>query len=206
MILFKLRSLDNLDRVADLLVFERLYYAPWHQLNDPMEGYFDMSFTAKTERGGSVCISTPQNICTRVPDEIRVCSLSSDISDVRLWAYYGGAQSGIAVEIDFTGLESALTKVEYDTRLKVIDTTDGNLPEPREILSRKTHHWSYESEYRIITKERFVKIDGRIRRVIVGRSCPDAKIAILRRLLPAGTRMGGVGLDPSRSMLTPYDI
>ena len=204
--LYKLRSLERLDFVADILVAERLYCAPWYELNDPMEGYFDMSCAAKCFGDLSVLISTPQTICCRSADKMRICSLSLDISDIRLWAHYGGAQAGVAIEIDFSGLETEVRKVIYDSRLQKIDVTDGTVPDPREILSHKTHHWSYESEYRVITKEHYFPEKGRIRRVIVGRSCPDSMVDILRRLLPSGARMGRVGLDPSRYLLEPYDL
>ena len=47
--LYKFRSTARLDLLADILVSERLYCAKWHELNDPMEGYFSMSQTSKGE-------------------------------------------------------------------------------------------------------------------------------------------------------------
>jgi hypothetical protein len=40
MLLYKYRGLSNLRYVADILCHERLYCAPYTELNDPFEGFF----------------------------------------------------------------------------------------------------------------------------------------------------------------------
>ena len=40
MILFKFKSLGTLDHVLDILLNDRLYCAPYSNLNDPFEGQF----------------------------------------------------------------------------------------------------------------------------------------------------------------------
>ena len=115
--LYKLRPLSNLEHVLDIVVHERLYCAPFTDLNDPFEGvylavthvpsiFFPSLGTTKRSAATVSDVSEPAS-------RTRVCSLSASVGDVRQWSHYGDGHRGIAIEIDFTGHESDLRKVDY---------------------------------------------------------------------------------------------
>ena len=47
--LYKYRSLENLGRILDILLHERLYAANFKNLNDPMEGHYRYSTDVNKE-------------------------------------------------------------------------------------------------------------------------------------------------------------
>jgi hypothetical protein len=131
-------------------------------------------------------------------DKIKICSLSSDLSDVRLWSYYADGHKGIVFEIDFSGLETRnnhkiICPVEYSEKLPWSSTTTvlGQLS-PKEILSRKTNHWAFESEYRIIDESehleegKYFDIKGRIKAIYLGTRTGDIQRKLLTSIVPSG--------------------
>lgn len=47
---FKYRTLNNFERIVDILINHRLFGSNYHQLNDPMEGHFKDSTNNKLLR------------------------------------------------------------------------------------------------------------------------------------------------------------
>ena len=191
MILYKYRSLENLEYIADILVHERLFCTPYYQLNDPFEGLFLL--TTRFPGTGSLRPSTVTSVTDAdyliEPDDyvdIRVCSLSSSCEDVRLWSLYAGGHRGVAVEIDVEGMEEKFHKVDYRKTLMKHDDPRFVGPGIHQVLSVKTVQWEYESEYRIISLDKYFDIKNRIRRVILGARCRADDEGVLRRLLPDG--------------------
>jgi len=50
--IYKYKSLSNLWHVMDVLVHNRLYCAHWSELNDPLEGRYEIYLGTKNERFG----------------------------------------------------------------------------------------------------------------------------------------------------------
>jgi hypothetical protein len=196
MLLYKFRPLSNLEFILDILVNERLYCAPYCELNDPFEGQFflDQSeFTnATSSAGADINPYTGEPVVTpKVTHDVeilsfndfqhRICSLSESFSSVQLWSLYAEGHAGIAIEIDFTGFGGVLKPVNYVEKLA--SARMSFLGESVEtVLTTKTKHWAYEEEQRVIFSGKYLPIPGRIKRVLVGtRACPDL-IALLKKI------------------------
>lgn len=197
--LYKFRSLSHLEWLADILVSERLYCPWYYDLNDPFEGictergYFGTSENPGRRYTTATTIddlADPAN-----PTEYRVCSLSSSWSDVRMWSHYGDGHRGVAIEIDFSEVEIPPRRVTYLDGLKEYDHLLDERPSIGNILLKKTKHWSYEDEYRILTTERYYSIKGRIRRILLGPRFPKKSLNVIQRLCPSGASVESTRLD-----------
>jgi hypothetical protein len=130
-------------------------------------------------------------------DKIRICSLSSDLNDVRLWSYYADGHKGIVFEIDFSGLETKLHEVYYSEKLpwgvspQEVSVLLSEWTKPHDVLSRKTNHWKFESEYRIIDESKcleegkYFSIKGRIKTIYLGTRTSDIHRKLLTKIVPS---------------------
>ena len=134
-------------------------------------------------------------------DKIKICSLSSDLNDVRLWSYYADGHKGIVFEIDFSGLETKLHEVHYSEKLpwgvspqRKVSSLLSGWTKPHDVLSRKTNHWKFESEYRIIDESKYLEegeyfdIKDRIRAIYLGTRTNDIypnKVKLLKKIVPS---------------------
>ena len=142
MTLYKYKSPTPFERIADILTNERLYCAPYHQLNDPFEGIFmesirmgDREFLVRTE---------PEDLID--PEDAlkaRVCSLSSDGSSTLLWSFYAQRLEGVCFEIDCDDLEPSPHKVIYPPDIPRFDK-HGFAPSVAYALSHKSKEWDFE--------------------------------------------------------------
>lgn len=199
MILYKYRSFDNLKYLQDIILRERLYCPHYKDLNDPFEGLFQSTITnitsedlipqpgvvfrpkAKFQYYGSV-----EDI-----ENVRICSLSSSLSDVRLWAYYARGYTGVAIAINFDEDQSNLYKVKYLSKLPEYDHTLSRgitlkslrNPSPNQVLSCKTNHWRWEKEYRFITNSKYISITGKIVSIYVGIRTQEKHITLLKNIV-----------------------
>ncbi len=178
--LYKYRSFENYEYIKDILVNCRLYCSNYTKLNDPFEGQF---IEAIDFSGNATLLQDTKknNVITCLNDLIdpqyehgdyRICSLSSDLSDVRLWAHYGGGHKGVAIEIDFSDHPAELHSVTY---LPHLQKYGAGIPYPKkltDLLCHKTQHWDYEKEWRIIVRNQCdYPINDRIKKVILGIGC-----------------------------------
>lgn len=205
MILYKYRSLANLEYVFDIILNQRLHCSTYPELNDPFEGIFEttiypMVFGTLTPLRRRALIELRSKAYKKVEvlfggeiDNIKICSLSSDLSDVRLWSYYADGHRGVVFEIDLSGLEK-IYEVKYSEKLPWAATPHVARPErskPEEVLSRKTDHWAFESEYRIIDESKHLEegkyfdIKGRIKAIYLGTRTSDIHRKLLNKILPS---------------------
>jgi len=197
MILYKYRSLANLEYILDIILNQRLYCSTYPELNDPFEGLFVTTTTItvadflKNKMVFPMFVKLPiklekvkeaKDLFGGAIDKVKICSLSSDLNDVRLWSYYADGHKGIVFEIDFSELET-IYEVMYSEKL----------PQPsiHEVLSRKTKHWRFESEYRIIDKSKhldegkFFGIKDRIKAIYLGNRTSDYHRKLLNKIVPS---------------------
>ena len=188
LLLYKFRPLAGLERLADILLNERLYCAKYYELNDPFEGICIVmgKFGTPEDPGQRYNCSTSVDDLLAPEDfiDVRVCSLAGSFDDIRLWSHYGGSHKGVAIEIDLIDAENAPFKVNYIGGLKRYDQTLGKNPSVKDILSHKTTHWEYENEYRILANSSYYDIRGRINRVLLGARCNQHDEQLIRRLVP----------------------
>jgi len=129
-------------------------------------------------------------------DKIKICSLSSDLNDVRLWSYYADGHKGSVFGIDFSGLETKLHEVHYSEKLpwgvspKVSIPLVSGWTKPHDVLSRKTNHWKFESEYRVIDESKYLEegkyfdIRGRIKAIYLGTRTNGIHRELLKKIVP----------------------
>lgn len=194
MLLYKFRSFNNFEFIADILLNQRLYCAYFSDLNDPIEGYYInvIPYTCKGDHRygspGYIPDTSPTKVLRNVKDyqNVRVCSLADNYSDIRMWAYYASNYEGIAIEIDFSGIETKVEKVNYLSGKQEVVThyMDQGVINPKDILKNKHVYWEHEHEYRIITDQQYFSIPDRIKRIIVGHKVSDNRIQLLEKLAP----------------------
>lgn len=198
MLLYKYRAINNLEFLADILVKERLFCSTYLNLNDPFEGVFREVLQFPMSLGGTFnrypVVSTLNEINGIEHSKIRVCSLSAAANSVLMWSHYGSAHQGVAVEIDFSGVEE-VKKVNYLEGLAELEEAFESIDKTSDILAWKTFHWAYEKEYRIFTNVEFFDIRGRIRRVLLGPRIRDNIVPVIERLAPVSVKIQHMKLD-----------
>ncbi|CAG34903.1 DUF2971 domain-containing protein [Desulfotalea psychrophila] len=178
--LYKFRSLDNLEFVLDILLNQRLYCSSYDSLNDPLEGLF---YTIISPRGNQKRVRQYKSIddLPTFNSDLKICSLSKSLEDIRMWSHYANGHTGVAIEIEFSDYEADVTEVNYDSGLKKHGTTILAGATPNEVLSYKTEHWRYENEYRIIGQDEYYPIKGRVTAVYFGVRASDFHKDILKK-------------------------
>ena len=190
MILYKFKSLQSLEHVFDILHNQRLFCTKYTSLNDPFEGVFWATITYPPWLSGYKYPLKKHRITKKVNDLIfqvehsKICSLSRDFRDVRLWSHYADGHKGIAIAIDFSNIESFVHKVIYSAELPEFGNTILTSPAPTDVLTRKTKHWEYEEEYRVIQDKDYYPINGRIKTIFTGQRISDFHIELLKKITP----------------------
>ena len=178
--LFKYKSLQNFEHVSDIFCNHRFYAAQFYDLNDPMEGLFD------------VAKGTKQRYINAIKDgkrRLKVCSFSQDMANILLWAHYADGFRGICIEIDVNDSEDfEVTEVTYSPfRVFISDDSRDQLNiMPQNILSVKAEAWEYEDEVRILTNGSHVKNDFQLKAIYLGLRTPDVLKKSIARLAPEG--------------------
>lgn len=154
--LYKYKSLANFEFVADILLNKRLFASEFNNLNDPMEGDFNRNY-ASPEYLKSI---------TEEISKIKICSLSSNMSNPILWAHYADGFKGICIEVEID--ESILTPYEITySEFNPIPSEgyrglqgkdEETTPHDWAIASlrKKYEAWRYEDEYRIFSDSEYI--------------------------------------------------
>ena len=203
--LYKFRSLKNIQYVLDIIILERLHCASFYELNDPCEGlFFDDSYIGVPNESSFIYYKPTRKRERSLRDtdtdtaNLKICSLSETLSDIRLWSYYADSHGGVAVKIDFSGKEEEVKKVNYFSFLlehTVRPSLLGATSTPKDVLSSKTIHWEYEKEYRIIQHSEYYSVSGRVTAVYAG---INSKIYydILKKIVPLSIMLFKTKLNP----------
>ena len=131
---YKYRSFENLDRILDILLYERLYATNFKNLNDPMEGHYKYS------------TDVSKRLRTQILDERNrtlICSLSKKNNIGLMWTHYANENKGCCIELQVNSPSWSMIEVSYQDKLP-------NLTNVTDILSVKGKVWSYEEEVRFI--------------------------------------------------------
>jgi len=148
--LYKFKSLDNFQYVADILCNNRFHAAVFNDLNDPMEGLFE--FDPRTH----------QDYVSRIVNAKRkqkICSFSQSYSNLLLWAHYASGFQGICIEIDIPDITKLKpVEVNYSPFSVYVgpDKERDIRKLTRDILRCKNDAWRYEEEVRILTSEDYI--------------------------------------------------
>jgi len=172
--LYKYKSFSNFEFVADILINNQLYASHFEELNDPMEGDFDSSYT-----GGSYAKQLKESL-----DEVRICSLSKQKDNPILWAHYADGFKGVCIEIEVKE-SSSLRKINYTPFNPVpFDQEDSVYDWTVAILSSKYEEWEYENEYRILHNEKYITKGFKITGIYLGARTSDTYKILIKKLVP----------------------
>ena len=182
-VIFKYRGLEPWAHLLDALVHQRLHAAPFHQLNDPMEGVFYYYQDA-----------VPNQYIDRIIDRkgaLRICALSAVHNSSLMWSYYASGHKGIVLGVEIDMLTAAgviaVDNVNYEewNNFHISGSIDPN-EEAKRILSRKLATWRHEQEVRVFTHSTYFPVS--IKYVYLGCMMEQETEALLRpmitRLLP----------------------
>lgn len=164
---YKFKSAAQADHIFDILLNQRLYCAPLHVLNDPMEGVFVYSHRGDGE------VNSANALARAVTEEIkslRVCSLSVTFDSHLLWAHYANGFNGVAIEVELPEASPDIRSISY----RGVSGYFGYAPDTcaasiaRDVLLSKYREWEYEQEIRIISGAEWYKLEKPVSRLIVG--------------------------------------
>ncbi|MGL1889844.1 MAG: DUF2971 domain-containing protein [Reichenbachiella sp.] len=172
-VLYKYRSLDNFKNFIDIILKNRLFAAPYKELNDPMEGQYYYGHG-----------ELDRNLRKHIQDEkglLRICSLSRVNNNELMWSHYSNGQRGIAIGVRIDESEYEVSPILYNGLAYIKDQSyDTNTA--TEILSHKLEVWSYEKEERVFVRDQhFVNIE--IESIVTGRRMSNADFGLVRDLI-----------------------
>lgn len=196
--LFKYKSLKNLWHVLDVLINDRLYCAHWSELNDPLEGRYEIYLGDKSIKAQSV-------MATRIDkarDTYRLASLSADPTNFLMWSHYADGHKGIVIEIEIPEDHPDLTKILYSPFSSVFTEKIQTKEDMRHLFNGKSEEWSYEQEYRLVTEHRFLPLRYPVSRMLLGPQVDDEQAEILQRIAPSSVEIVRMELDSLQGTLT----
>ncbi|HEY2344359.1 MAG TPA: DUF2971 domain-containing protein [Xanthomonadaceae bacterium] len=194
--LYKYRSLENLWHCLDIVVNQRLHCAPWIELNDPLEGRYEVYFGNK--------VKDPQRLIGKIEwkrQKFRIASLSSDPKNFLLWSHYADGHKGVVVEVDIPETHPDLFQVIYSPFASIFSEAIQLKDDMRHIFNGKTEEWEYEREYRVVTTREHFKLDTPVKKVLLGPLVPEDRRKILRAILPKSVQLVPMELDREQGTL-----
>lgn len=181
---FKYKSVENDDKteyVLDIIKNNRMYLSSRKDLNDPLEGICDISFGFA---GSNYYAGTPflHPHYEEVVSKIRVLSLTKKMNSIVMWSHYGSMFNGICIELDDSKTLYNARKVVYSDKIVEAEKFSSMQEIAEEAFLHKAKEWTYEEEYRIISKNEFIKLlPGEIKCVHIGYAVPEDKVDLLRK-------------------------
>jgi len=158
--LYKYRSLENIEFLLDIIVNSRLFAATYEALNDPMEGYFRYR---KSDIGSDLLSEI-----RAMKKETKILSLAKNPEDLLMWSYYANGHSGCAIGVQvLPNIENKVEPVTYQENVVRVTGDISSDEAVKKLLTTKFTAWSHEEEVRVLTKKTFVKV--RIEEILFGK-------------------------------------
>ena len=177
-LLYKYRPLENWKFVLDIFLNKRVYAAPFHTLNDPMEGRF-FYFSAP------VALSAKRAI---YQSKLRhnICSFSTTKRNTLLWSYYADGHKGIAIGVRISPVVLRRIKIKemtYDSGIYIGRDALRHSPDQLalDVLTQKQLPWAHEKEVRAFSPDHFIPIS--ISEVVLGCMIEPANEALVRKIV-----------------------
>lgn len=146
--LYKYRSLSNLQFALDIIVNKRMFAAKFQDLNDPMEGVYKYHPEALNQQ--------ERNMISGNKNEYRLLSLSETLNNMLMWSYYAESHKGMIVCVSVTDPEAKVVPVEYVDDI-TIDMSREDVA--KGILTKKFRLWEHEREHRAFVRGKsFIKV------------------------------------------------
>lgn len=155
-LLFKFKSLssiEDLERLIDILKNNRIYIPKRDQLNDPLEGFAIETCTATVGSSIAAANDIVDAAVRGILDSYRILALTSDVFSPQMWAHYSNTYTGVCIGYYTKGAFSRASQVEYITeKPESVSEIDGICIDDRYFL-QKDFGWAYEKEWRIIEQD-----------------------------------------------------
>mgnify|MGYP002677164788 FL=1 len=177
-LLYKYRSLENLERFLDIVIDNKLYGALYKEMNDPMEGYFQ--YSSDVDKSVLTGIWEGKN-------KRYICSLSKKSNIGLMWTHYANENKGCCIEVEVTSKTWERLDVEYK---KTITNLSENTT-IEDILKVKASMWEYEQEVRYLSpviankKKSNPQLTVRIHRIIFCYKVKIKKYNRFKRIISA---------------------
>lgn len=189
--LYKYKPLTNLWHTLDVIVNQRLYCAHWSELNDPLEGRYEIYLGENSAKLESIMTSRIE----LAKNNYRVSSLSADPTNFLMWSHYADGHKGIVIEVEVPEDHIDLIQVVYTPFSSVFTDKVQTKEDMRHLFNGKGEEWSYEQEYRLVTEERFFKLPVPVERFLLGPLVSNEQESILRRIVPEEIEIVRMELD-----------
>ena len=147
MLLYKYRGIQSFRFLTDIVLKERLYAAPYFDLNDPMEGKYLYS-----QSGGSID-EDMRRLLKGEKEKIRICSLSRDPNNELMWAHYAEGHKGVVIGVEVNRKKYEVRPIEYDG-LHRVGANNFHNGSAMDVLSHKLDVWHYEEEERVFVRNK----------------------------------------------------
>lgn len=172
--LYKYRSLESFETFVDIVLNERIYAAPYFDLNDPMEGLY--RYTEGTINQQLIRDIKGQK------EKLRICSLSRNCISTLMWSHYANSHKGVAIGVEVSPHQE-VRGINYEGMSFVQNATKiGSHETAKKILTYKLNSWIYEDEERVfVTSGNYAKV--RILEVVLGANISDKHKALVRKLV-----------------------
>lgn len=173
MTLYKYRGLQSFKYLVDIFLKQRLYAAPYADLNDPMEGQYLLS------PSGSIDLDMEKMLNT-AKDSFRICSLSRSPDNQLMWAHYAEGHRGLAIGVEIVDSDCEIRDIVYEGPMK-IGQHNFDAQAPLQVLSRKLSAWEYEEEVRAFVRNKHY-VGVSIREVILGSRMSNQDKSLVKEL------------------------
>lgn len=191
MLLYKYKSLENIWHVLDMVINQRLYCCSWQELNDPLEGRYEIYLGKKSKKIESIM----QGRIEEARNALRIASLSKDVTNFLMWSHYANGHKGIAVEVEISEDDPGLYEVTYSPFSSVFTEKEQTGLNMQHLFSAKTEEWTYEEEYRVITSNKHFKLSEPVKRIYLGPQVPRERAVLLKKILPSSCEIVETELD-----------
>ncbi|KJS82610.1 MAG: hypothetical protein JM58_14745 [Peptococcaceae bacterium BICA1-8] len=175
--LYKYRTIENFKFFVDIILKNRLFAAPYFDLNDPMEGRYIYSFGHPSDK-----------IIRAIKGEkekLRIVSLSRNFNNTLMWAHYANGHRGVAVGVEVNRNKYDIRRVNYsDSMFNLQYNLDfPSLDVAKRILSEKHLAWSYEEEERIFVEDGQQFAEVKVKEIILGSKMSTQNQGFVRELV-----------------------
>jgi hypothetical protein len=195
-------SHEILAREVDAIVNPYIWCSDFLNLNDPMEGDFNLTARAKKKTDSKAVFSAIMGGQTSVG----IASLSDTFANDLMWTHYAANWTGICIEYRAKKLiaalpdETTLVRMAYNEKPTKVGLHDSeNITEAvKKVFSQKKFSWAYEREWRVLGSKGRNRINDKqaTRRVFLGpRAHTSHCTYLMAALSKTGIRIRGISVD-----------
>lgn len=196
--LYKYKSIENLWHVLDVVLNHRLYCAHWSELNDPLEGRYEIYLGQGEARMQELMVGRIE----AAKNKYRVASLSADPANFLLWSHYADGHKGVAIEVEIPEDHKDLIAIMYTPFSSVFSHKLQTREDMRHLFNGKGEEWQYEQEFRIVVPRKYFKLPSKVSRILLGPRVRHEEEQLLRAVLPPAVQVVSMRLNKTQGTLS----